>query len=280
MKEDLLSTMSTDLVDYSTIPSVIDNITSEGISNADRKKILSLIDLTSLEGKDTPKIIEDLCLKAIKFQTACVCIYPTLIKTAKQKISGTGIRCASVAGGFPSGQTSLEIKKSEVRFAIDEGADEIDFVISRNLLLQNEFEKLFDEIASIKEICGSKIKLKTILETGELPNAEYIRKASDIAIHAGSDFIKTSTGKIAINATLESVCIMLLCIKNYHTKTGKKIGIKPSGGISDADTAIKYIRLTEKVLDSSWINPELFRFGASRLVDSIVNENSKNTSTY
>lgn len=278
MKKDLLSIMSTDLVDFSAITTIIGGLNNVFATKTEAQTILSLVDLTSLEGKDTPESISTLCNKAIKYKTASVCVYPTLVKHVKKYISGTTIRCASVAGGFPSGQTSLEIKKEEVRFAIDEGADEIDFVISRNLLLQHEFEKLFDEIASIKDICGEKIKLKTILETGELPTYEYIRKASEVAIYAGSDFIKTSTGKISVNATLEAACIMLLCIKNYYNKTGKKIGIKPSGGISDTNIAVQYLRLTETILDHSWINPNLFRFGASRLVDSIINLNS--TSTY
>lgn len=276
MNKEPKSIFPTNLVDFDHLHTIIASVSQLPASDIESKKIISLIDLTSLEGKDTPATISELCDKAVKFKTAAICVYPTLVNEAKIKLINTGIRCASVAGGFPSGQTSLDIKKAEVAFAIEQGADEIDFVISRNLLLQGEFARVQDEIATIKDVCGKKIKLKAILETGELPDYNFIYKASQLAIEAGSDFIKTSTGKIQVNATLESVGIMLLCIKNNFEKTGTKTGIKPSGGISDANTAAKYLRLTESILGKEWITPELFRFGASRLAStiSLLNENN------
>ena len=225
---------------------------------------LSLIDLTSLEGKDNEKSIFDLCEKAKKFETASVCIYPVFVSIAKKNLERTKIKVASVAGAFPSAQSPLNLRLEEAKFAISQEADEIDMVISRGKFLEGNQDAVREEVSAFKKICGN-ITLKVILETGELETPENIRKASDIAIEAGADFIKTSTGKISVNATLESVCMMLLAIKD----SGKKIGIKPSGGISDGDTAARYLRLTEKILGKEWLNSQLFRFGASRLADAI-----------
>jgi deoxyribose-phosphate aldolase len=229
------------------------------------KLALSLIDLTSLEGKDNEKKISDLCVKAKKFGTAAVCVYPTLVASAKKYLSGTTIRVASVAGAFPSGQSPLNIRLEEARFAIEQGADEIDMVISRGKFIEGNFNTVKEEISAFRKTCKG-ITLKVILETGELITQENILKASRIAIDEGADFIKTSTGKIPVNATLESACAMLLAIKESGTKTG----IKPSGGISEGGTAVSYLRLTENILGKSWLNPKRFRFGASRLAETIT----------
>ncbi len=243
---------------------LISEIPSAPATKEELRLALSLIDLTSLEGKDNGKSIFTLCEKAKKFETAAVCVYPSLISSAKKNLRGTKIKIASVAGAFPSGQLPLNLRLEEAKYAIGEGADEIDMVISRGKFLEGNYNAVQEEIFAFKKICQEK-SLKVILETGELETLENISKASTIAIEAGSDFIKTSTGKIQVNATPESVCAMLLAIKD----SGKKTGIKPSGGISDGETAVKYLRLTEKILGSKWLKPELFRFGASRSADSI-----------
>lgn len=240
------------------------------------KLIIQSIDLTSLEGNDTEEKIKAVCSKATCKDrkiphVAAVCIYPVFVSLAKKQLKNTDIKTASVAGGFPSGQTTLKIKLDEVKYALEEGADEIDMVISRGSLLEGNYNKVFDEIAAIKALCKHAI-LKVILETGELGTLENIKRASDIALYAGADFIKTSTGKISINAAPEAVCIMLNCIKEFKNRTGKEAGIKPSGGISDFNTAVKYIRLTENILGKEWLNPAKFRFGASRLYDSVLKE--------
>jgi deoxyribose-phosphate aldolase len=246
---------------------LIREIPSSPATKEELRLALSLIDLTSLEGKDNEKSIFALCEKAKKFGTAAVCVYPALVSSAKKNLKGTKIKIASVAGAFPSGQLPLNLRLEEAKYAITEGADEIDMVISRGKFLAGNYNAVSEEIYAFKKICQGEI-LKVILETGELESTENIRKASEIAIDAGADFLKTSTGKISVNATLESVCAMLLAIKD----SGKKTGIKPSGGISDGETAIKYLRLTEKILGSDWLTPVLFRFGASRLADTIFSQ--------
>lgn len=238
--------------------------------------IIGFIDLTSLEGKDNEKSIKKLCEKALqKYENipsvGAVCVYPTLVRIAKRELQNSNIKIASVAGAFPSGLSPLKIKLQEVKFALDEGADEIDMVISRGKFLENNFCEVHDEIAAIKEVCGNKT-LKVILETGELITTENIKKASEIAIEAGADFIKTSTGKIPISATIPAVEVMLNCIKIHYQKTNKKIGIKPSGGIKDVKTAMEYLSLTSKILGDEWLTPSLFRFGASSLYDAVLAE--------
>ena len=242
----------------------IKSISNSSAAKAELRLALSLTDLTSLEGKDNEKTIISLCEKAKNYKTSAVCVYPSLVSVAKKQLKGTKIKVASVAGAFPSGQLPLHLRMEEVKFAISEGADEIDMVISRGKFLEENYKAVSTEISAFKKICGEKT-LKVILETGELKTPANIRKAAKTAIDAGADFLKTSTGKISANATMESVCVMLLAIKD----SGKKIGIKPSGGISEGDTASKYLRLTEKILGKEWLNPQLFRFGASRLADNI-----------
>jgi len=241
------------------------------------EQILNLIDLTTLEGKDTEKKVQLLCRKAKEIPSvfpglptvAAVCIYPALVETARKELEGTTIQLASVATGFPGGQLPLFLKEAEVKYAVEQGADEIDMVISRGKFLSGDYEAVYDEIKAIKSVCGDKL-LKVILETGELEGLENIRLASDIAIAAGADFIKTSTGKIPQGASLEAVFVMLEAIRAQYEKTGKMVGIKPSGGISNAETAAHYILLTETILGKQWINNRLMRFGASSLAGNIL----------
>lgn len=246
------------------IQRLISEIPAIPASKQELQLILSLIDLTSLEGTDNKRSVSALCEKAIKLQTAAVCVFPALVSIAKKELSGTKIKVASVAGGFPSGQLPLRLRLEEARYALSEGADEIDMVISRGKFLEGDHAAISGEVSAFKKLCGSKI-LKVILEIGDLQTEDNIRKASRIAIVAGADFLKTSTGKIPVNATLESVCGMLLAI----SRSGKKVGIKPSGGISDGNDAVKYLRLTEIVLGNEWLNSRLLRFGASRLANQI-----------
>ena len=255
----------------------IQALTSTSIHGEERKHILNfilgIIDLTSLEGSDTENRIRLLCDKAMHNQipAAAVCTYATFSKNVKAWLKDTGLNVAAVAGGFPSGQVSSEIKLQEVQYAIDQGADEVDFVINRGLFLDGKLDQVHDEIFEAAQICTD-VHLKVILETGELQTENNIRKASEIAIEAGADFIKTSTGKAQPAATLEATMIMLDVIKAHFEKTNHMIGIKPAGGIADADTAIKYYLLVQNILGEKWINKDFFRIGASRLFDTINSE--------
>ncbi len=239
------------------------------------RRILGMIDLTTLDGSDHNQKIISLCEQAKSMQTAAVCVYPPFVKLAKTQLSGTQIEVASVAGAFPSGQSPIEVKIAEIAYAIEQGADEIDMVISRGKFLEGDFKTVFDEISSIRTICKD-VHLKVILETGELQTLNNIRKASDIAILAGADFIKTSTGKIQPAATTEAFIVMLDAIKAHFNATGKKIGIKPAGGISEPDQAVSYYLLVEEILGKDWLNPKLYRFGASRLATKIWNQINSN----
>jgi deoxyribose-phosphate aldolase len=232
---------------------------------------LSCIDLTTLEGKDTDAVVQELCKKAVLLNVAAVCVYPSLVKTAKTALLNSAKKVASVAGGFPAGQIPLYLKLEEAKYAIAEGADEIDFVISRKEFLQQNHSYIQDEVAAVKAVCGN-VTLKVILETAELETLENIALASRMAIRGGADFIKTSTGKINGNATLQHVYVMLMEIKAEQECTGKEVGIKPSGGIADGKTAVAYLRLVEQVLGKAWMQPALFRIGASRLATTIAEE--------
>ncbi len=241
------------------------------------KLCLSLIDLTTLEGKDSNGKIIQLCRKAIHPcpgftdlpTVAAVCVYPRLVSLAKQELEETGIRVASVATAFPAGLTNLENKLDETRFAIDQGADEIDMVISRGEFLQGNYNYVFDEIAAVRKICDD-IHLKVILETGELGTLENVRRASQLAIQAGADFIKTSTGKISPAATQAATLVMLETIRDHFLETGQKIGMKPAGGIRKAKQAIQYLVMVNETLGSGWLTPDLFRFGASSLINDLL----------
>ena len=273
----------TPIIDEASIDERIKQIVSKDFKALTHKEglktILSMIDLTTLEGADTDEKVINLCKKAKGFilqgkdipNVAAVCVYPTLVKVAKKALKGTEIKVASVAGAFPSGQSTLAIKVAEVNYAISEGADEIDMVISRGKFLEGEYNVVFDEIAAIKDFCR-KVHLKVIIETGELQSLTNVYRASIIAMHAGADFIKTSTGKINPAATEQSTLVMLYAINNFYKENGKMVGMKPAGGISEPQNAINYLKLLENTLDKKWFNKEWFRFGASRLADKLLTE--------
>lgn len=241
------------------------------------KMVLSMIDLTTLEGQDTPGKVRQLCQKAIHLHdsmpdlphVAAVCVYPTMVGVAKNALGDHDINVASVATAFPSGMAPRQIKLEETRIAVDDGADEIDMVISRGAFLQGEYNFVFDEIAAIKEACGD-AHLKVILETGELGTLDRVRRASVLAMHAGADFIKTSTGKIQPAATLPVTLVMLQAIRDYYYETGKMIGMKPAGGISAAKLAVHYLVMLRETLGNAWMTPEWFRFGASSLANDVL----------
>ena len=238
---------------------------------------LNMIDLTTLEGKDTPGKVQQMCYKAMHLHdelanlptVAAVCVYPSMVKIAKSALVNSLVKVASVSTAFPSGQAPLSVKLADTTFAVNEGADEIDMVISRGKFLAGEYDYVFDEIAAIKAACGN-ARLKVILETGELLTLDNVRKASDLAIYAGADFIKTSTGKIQPAATMQVTFTMLLAIKDYFDKTGKMIGMKPAGGISTAKLAIHNLVMVKEVLGNEWLTNQWFRFGASSLANDIL----------
>jgi deoxyribose-phosphate aldolase len=246
------------------------------------KLVLSMIDLTTLEGADSPGKVRQMCYKAAHLadnlpdipHVAAVCVYPTLVKLAKDEVKNTGIKVAAVATGFPSGQYPLNVKLDDTRFAVEQGADEIDMVISRGHFLAGDYSYVFDEIAQIKEACGQ-AHLKVILETGELSTFDNVRRASDLAMHAGADFIKTSTGKVQPAATLPVTLVMLEAIRDFYQATGKKIGMKPAGGISTAKTSLQYLVVLRETLGQDWLTPDLFRLGASRLANDILMQIAK-----
>jgi len=239
--------------------------------------VLSMIDLTTLEGQDTPGKVRQLCQKAMHLHdalpdlphVAAVCVYPTMVGVAKHALGDHGIKVASVATAFPSGMAPRQIKLEETRIAVDDGADEIDMVISRGAFLQGEYGFVFDEIAAIKEACGD-AHLKVILETGELGTFDRVRRASVLAMHAGADFIKTSTGKIQPAATLPVTLVMLQAIRDYYYETGRMVGMKPAGGISNAKLAIHYLVMLRETLGNAWMTPAWFRFGASSLANDVL----------
>jgi deoxyribose-phosphate aldolase len=241
------------------------------------KLAISMIDLTTLEGKDTKGKVQQLCYKAMHPHesikniptVAAICVYPAYVSTAKKALQGSDIKVASVATAFPSGQSNLKVKLSDTKFAVAQGANEIDMVISRGQFLAGNYQYVFDEIASVKEVCGE-AHLKVILETGELDTLDNVRKASEIAMHAGADFIKTSTGKFQPAATLQVTYVMLGAIKDFYLKTGKMIGMKPAGGISTSKIALQYLVMLNEILGEKWMNKNYFRFGASSLLNDIL----------
>lgn len=252
------------------------------------KMILSMIDLTTLEGKDTEGKVKQMCYKAAHLHdiipglptVAAVCVYPSMVKTAKDALVGTGVKVASVSTAFPSGQSTHEIKISDTKFAIANGADEIDMVISRGEFLKGNYNFVFDEIAAIKQVCG-KARLKVIFETGELSTLDNIRKVSDIAMYAGADFIKTSTGKISPAATMPVTLVMLEAIRDYYYATGRMVGMKPAGGISTSKLALQYLIMVNETLGADWLSNEWFRFGASSLANDVLMQIAKqNTGVY
>ncbi len=240
------------------------------------RTILGCIDLTTLEGSDTDDKVRKLCDTSLSFRneerqiptTASVCVYPPFVSVAKEKLKGTGVKVASVAGAFPSGQLPIHLKVAEVEYAVAQGADEIDMVISRGAFLSGHFQQVYDEIRAIRNACP-KQKLKVILETGELETSQNIYRASQLAIHAGADFLKTSTGKIALNATPEAFWVMMFAIQQHYQDTGKKVGIKVAGGVSSPEQSYTYLHIWRRNMGKDWVNPDLFRVGTSRLATKI-----------
>jgi deoxyribose-phosphate aldolase len=236
-----------------------------------------MMDLTTLEGADTPGKVAALCSKAQRPDpvdrsvppVAAVCVYPSLVATARERLGESTVKVASVATAFPSGQAPIEVKLADVRAAVELGADEIDMVIDRGAFLSGRYAKVYDEVVRVKEVCGD-AHLKVILETGELGTYDNVRRASLLAMAAGADFIKTSTGKIQPAATLPVTLCMLEAIRDVHDETGRMIGMKPAGGIRQAKQAIQYLVVLHETLGPDWLTPDLFRFGASTLLNDVL----------
>jgi len=247
-------------------------------------KAITFIDLTTLAGDDTPGKVKRLCQKAkhpvradilqaldateLNITTGAVCVYHNMINTAVSALNGSGIPVAAVSTGFPAAQTPLNIKISEIKASVADGAKEIDIVISREKVLTGDWQGIYNEVKAYRETCGE-AHLKTILATGELATLTNVAKASWVCMMAGADFIKTSTGKESVNATLEFSLVMVRAIREYFELTGFKIGYKPAGGIQTAKQAIEYMILMKEELGNEWLTPELFRFGASSLLGDI-----------
>lgn len=261
---------------------------------------MSMLDLTTLEGKDSPEKVRSLCRKAVRPyegaidgvaipSVAAVCVYPALVRVAKDALAGSDVKVASVATGFPSGQYPLEVRLADTARALQDGADEIDMVINRGAFLAGRYNDVADEIRQVKAACGS-AHLKIILETGELETYDNIRRASDLAIDAASSlpgappledgevFIKTSTGKVSPAATLPVTLVMLEAIRDHYLATGVRIGMKPAGGIRTAKQALQYLVMVKETLGDAWLTPRLFRFGASSLANDLLRQIVKQTS--
>ena len=251
---------------------------------------ISMIDLTTLEGQDTPGKVRSLCAKARRPDpsdptvppVAAVCVYPDLVETAKQALRSSGVKVASVATAFPSGRASLEVRVQDTRDAVAAGADEIDMVIDRGAFLSGRYGEVFDEIVAVKEACAGgdgqqSAHLKVILETGELATYDNVRRASWLAMLAGGDFIKTSTGKITPAATLPVTLVMLEAVRDFRDATGRQIGVKPAGGIRTTKDAIRYLVLVNETVGDDWLEPEWFRFGASSLLNDLLMQRQKST---
>jgi deoxyribose-phosphate aldolase len=268
-------------VDQVGIEERVQSLTRRSIKRESKMWALELairmMDLTTLEGKDTEGKVRALCAKGVRPDAtdpsipsvAAICIYPALVPVAKRALEGSGVKVASVATGFPSGQTFTDVKLLETRHAVEAGADEIDMVIDRGAFLQGDYRTVFDEIVAVKEACGD-AHLKVILETGELETYDNVRRASVLAMAAGADFIKTSTGKVQPAATLPVTLVMLEAIRDFHRRTGRVVGMKPAGGIRTAKEAIQYLVVLYETLGPRWMTPEWFRFGASTLLNDVL----------
>tara|TARA_B100002003_G_C14109873_1_gene533824 strand:+ start:775 stop:1662 length:888 start_codon:yes stop_codon:yes gene_type:complete len=279
-------------VDQIGVQERVARLQSRSIKNDSKKEALtlalSMIDLTTLEGRDSPNKVRQLCYKATHLHenfpglphVAAICVYAPMISTAKKALQGSKVKVAAVATAFPSGMTSLDTKLDEVKRAAQDGADEIDMVISRGRFLSGDYDYVAEEINKVKEVCGS-AHLKVILETGELVTLDNVRAASEIAMTAGADFIKTSTGKIQPAATPEVTLVMMQAIRDFYLKHGKQVGLKPAGGISKSKQAIQYLVMLRETLGQDWLKPDLFRFGASSLANDILMQIVKqNTGIY
>lgn len=244
--------------------------------------IVSMCDLTTLEGEDTEGKVSQMVAKAIIpnpndldiESVAAVCVYPSLVSVAKEKIGNSSVKVAAVSSYFPSGQVPMESKLLDTKYAIDSGADEIDIVINRKAFLEGDYRKVYDEILALKEVCGD-VHLKTILEVGDLRTYENIRKASLISLAAGSDFIKTSTGKLSVGSSRQACYVMAKAVLDFKNLSGVSAGIKVAGGIRDAKDAIRYLVLIKEEMGNEWLTPDLFRFGASSLLDDVLKQIKK-----
>ncbi len=248
---------------------------------------IKMMDLTTLEGMDTPERVKSLCLKALTPdptdlstpRPAAICVYGDMVKYAKATLEGSGIYVAAVATAFPSGRASLKVKLEDTKDAVRAGADEIDMVIDRGAFLAGDYLEVYKQIVAVKEACkrsdGSYAHLKVILETGELQTYDNIRRASYLAMLAGGDFIKTSTGKVTVNATIPITMLMLQAVRDWFEETGELIGVKPAGGIRTAKDAIKYLVAVKETAGETWLNPDLFRFGASSLLNDVLMQRQK-----
>ncbi len=245
---------------------------------------ISMIDLTTLEGQDTPGKVRALCAKAQRPDpsdpsvphVAAVCVYPDLVAVAAEALAGSKIHIASVATGFPSGRTSLEVKLADTRDAVAAGADEIDMVIDRGAFLAGRYGQVFEEIVAVKQACGD-AHLKVILETGELATYDNVRRASWLAMLAGADFIKTSTGKVSPAATLPVTLVMLEAVRDFRDSTGRQVGVKPAGGIRTSKDAIRYLVLVNETAGEDWLDPKWFRIGASSLLNDLLMQRQRMT---
>lgn len=243
---------------------------------------ISMVDLTTLEGADTPGKVRSLCAKAVRPdpsdastpRVAAVCVYPSMVETAAARLSGSGVAVASVATAFPSGQAPLPVKVADTEAAVAAGADEIDMVINRGAFLSGRLDEVFDEIVAVKQACGS-AHLKVILETGELATYDNVRAASWLAMYAGADFIKTSTGKVAPAATLPVTLLMLQAVADFRDETGRQVGVKPAGGIRATKDALRYLVTVNEVAGPDWLTNRYFRFGASSLLNDLLMQRQK-----
>ncbi|MBT2487394.1 deoxyribose-phosphate aldolase [Streptomyces sp. ISL-96] len=244
---------------------------------------ISMIDLTTLEGADTPGKVRALCAKGANPdptdrttpRVAAICVYPDMAATAKEALAGTDIKVASVATAFPAGRAALPVKLADVRDAVAAGADEIDMVIDRGAFLSGHYLKVYEEIVAVKAECGDKARLKVIFETGELSTYDNIRRASWIGMLAGADFIKTSTGKVGVNATPPNTLLMLEAVRDFKAQTGIQIGVKPAGGIRTTKDAVKFLVLVNETVGEDWLSNEWFRFGASSLLNDLLMQRQK-----
>jgi deoxyribose-phosphate aldolase len=243
---------------------------------------IRMVDLTTLEGADTPGKVRALCAKARQPDptdpscppVAAVCVYPSMVETAATELKGSGIHVASVATAFPSGQAPLPVKLEDTRAAVAAGADEIDMVINRGAFLSGRYLEVYDEIVAVKQACGD-AHLKVILETGELATYDNVRRASWLGMLGGGDFIKTSTGKVTPAATLPVTLIMLEAVRDFRQQTGRQVGVKPAGGIRTSKDAIKYLVVVNETAGEDWLDPDWFRFGASTLLNDLLQQRMK-----
>jgi deoxyribose-phosphate aldolase len=250
---------------------------------------IRMVDLTTLEGADTPGKVRALSAKAMRPDptdpqcpaTAAVCVYPDMVATAKEALGSSGVHVASVATAFPSGRASRAVKLADTRDAVEAGADEIDMVIDRGAFLSGRYLAVFEEIVAVREACsrtdGSAAHLKVIFETGELQTYDNVRRVAWLAMLAGADFIKTSTGKVQPAATLPVTLVMLEAVRDFRRTTGRQVGVKPAGGIRTAKDAIKYLVMVNEVAGQDWLDPDWFRFGASTLLNDLLMQRTKLT---